>query len=248
VEALKTLPLWRSQARLAAVRWRWLKARFSGDVAAFEALNSWWRKDRHLWEWESSQRVSSRRRRREIYRLFAAKLADEYKSVVFEKFDLRTMARRPVVGEDAESENETARGNRHLAATSELRLTVVGAFERRGGEALFAPAENTTRRCGSCGKIESFDQAAMVNHACSGCGATWDQDDNACTNLLAWYEQGRAERERERSGDAQEGEVARTSENASEIKDEKVSRWDRVKRLRKEKEERMATARDLGAK
>ena len=42
----------------------------------------------------------------------------------------------------------------------------------------------TTQMCGQCGAVETWDAEPAIMHTCASCGATWDQDDNACVNLL----------------------------------------------------------------
>jgi hypothetical protein len=179
---LTTLGQWKSPARLAGFCSRWKKNRFSGDDASYLALEMWRYRDWHLWEWESGQRRRSIRRRREGYRIFAARLASRYRTIVLEKFDLRTMARKS--NEEESQENQVARGHRQLAAVSDLRSALKNAFESRGGEVVEVPAHDSTHICHECGVVEVFDAAVSIDHTCSACGAGWDQDDNAAKVLL----------------------------------------------------------------
>jgi hypothetical protein len=179
VQATETLSQWRSSGRLAALALRWRSARFEGDEQVYAALEAWRYHDHHLWSWECSQRTKTLRRRREIYRVFAAKLATEYRTVVLEDFDLRAIARRKPI--DAGGENESARSMRQAIAPSELRLCVRNAF---AGRTVEVDAVDSTRECHSCGSIEKWDQAAQIRHTCSSCGVHWDQDDNAARVLL----------------------------------------------------------------
>lgn len=247
--ATTTLPQWRSAGRLAALVKRWALTRFDGDeemfgrrptkneIAAGEngvGLEGWRYHDYHLWTWETSQRTGSIRRRTDIYRVFAARLADRYATLVVEDFDLRDIAKRPGVG--AERENETARSNRQLAAVSDLRTSLKNAFSSRGGTTEKIPAEGTTITCHVCGLIEKFDAAAYITHACSGCGSVWDQDDNACVVLLARWK-------RERSRGAQGPGTARGDENVNSSDGVKESKWKRAARMKAEKDARRGTAR-----
>lgn len=223
--AVRTLAQWRSPARLAQLAQRWKQQRFDGDAIAYEALEVWRYHDFHLWEWEASQRVKALRNRREIYRVFAARLAAVYETLVIEEFDLRKMAVRPVA-DSTEKVNETARTMRHAAAVSELREALVQAFAGPRRHVAREPAQDTTRSCNACGSIEKWDQAAEVSHTCSGCGAHWDQDDNAALNLLKRFE---------RSGDTNKSGVARDDEDGSESAGVQESRWARATRMAKEK-------------
>jgi len=233
-DATATLAQWRSPARLAALVLRWKAARFDGDGAAFTDAEAWRYHDHHLWTWESDQRQGGLRRRREIYRVFAAMLSRRYATVVLEAFDLRKVARLPVA-ESQTTENETARGNRQLAAVSELRTTLINAFRGRGGSGQEVPAQDSTHECAECGHVDAFDAAEHLEHDCSGCGARWDQDANAARGLLA-----RGERER----DAQKVAGAREDGKAAEPLAIRETRWERARRLRAEKEARMGTARE----
>jgi hypothetical protein len=150
--------------------------------AAFVELEAWRYHDEHIMRWESDQRTGALRHRREVYRIFAARLTRRYSTIVLEgNFDLSEIAKRPEVDEDAE--NETARTNRHAVAVSELRLSIVNT-----ARAVWkADAAYTTLRCFECKHVETpatFDTAVELVHTCTSCGAIWDQDHNARANIL----------------------------------------------------------------
>lgn len=233
--ATKSIHAWRSSARFAALVLRWEKNRWPGDEAAYEALEAWRYDDHHLWAWESSQRTSSLRHRREVYRIFAADLARRFDTLVLEKFNKSALAKRPPTGADEKAENEVARSNRQLVAVSELCLVATHAFTGRGGTAVQVPCEYTTLTCHACGVVERFDAAGHISHACSACGAGWDQDDNAAANLLTRW--------RERPSGGETLGTARVGEKASDSTAPGETRWARAKRLRAEKEVRKGTAR-----
>jgi transposase len=48
----------------------------------------------------------------------------------------------------------------------------------------------TTQRCAVCGCEDRWDAATQVDHVCVACGRSWDQDANACRNMLAARERG----------------------------------------------------------
>lgn len=249
MDGAKTLPQWESPSKLAALVIKWRENHFDGDGEVFGraptraeqessargvGMEGWRWHDKHIWSSQENLRKQSLRRRREVYRIFAAKLANKYRTLVLEDFDLRSVARR-----SSKAENETARANRQLVATSELRNVLVNAFRMRGGTDEEVPAEDSTHTCAVCGLIENFDAAATVHHACGGCGAVWDQDENAAIVLLARWERIK----RERLSAAQNTGPARNDENASDSAEVKKTKWERVGRLRAEKEARMGTAR-----
>lgn len=221
--ATRTLEDWRSPARLAKMVHEWRDARFPADAEIYLALEAWRYRDRHLWQYETGQRTGALRNRREIYRRFGAMLASRYETVVFEDFDLRRLARRPKTFETDKNENETARTNRFLAATSELRGCILNAFASRGGSSAKVNALDSTRICHSCGSVEVFDAAAFVVHACSACGLVWDQDENASRVL---FERFRGERDMWGAREAGKG---------SKVVEERESKWARIKREAEER-------------
>lgn len=228
--ATKTLAQWRSIARLSQLAVRWRELRFDGDAEAFDALETWRYHDHHLWQWETSQGVSSLRRRRDEYRVFAAGLAKRYRTVVFEDFDLRKMAKRPTTAAtDDTPQNETARRHLHAVAPGDLRMVISQAFVARGGEVVDVPAQDTTRTCHQCGLVEIWDQASYVCHACSGCGLIWDQDANASANIL------------ERWRSSLESASARVAEVPK-----KESRWERAARGASERKARAGKRSQIG--
>jgi hypothetical protein len=233
-----SLSAWKSEARLAALCLDW-PTESQGVVldAAYRDLCAWYYPDRHAWETESAARVQSLRRRREVYRIFAAWLADHYDTIVIEAFDKRDVAKRPVLGADDDKvQNETARGNRQLASPSELCGSITKAARSRARTCAAMPCADTTRTCPVCGLVTKRDAEADVTISCE-CGHVWDQDvAGAPFVLLARW--------RERPGDAKILEGARDGGKENESANKKTSRRERVKALRRAKEERMQVARE----
>jgi len=250
-ERLASMALWRAQARLAAVAIHWRSHRFDGDADAFAAIEAWRRRDKHLWSYEDHQRKGSLRRRRDLYRTWAAKLARQYGVLVLEDggakgetpvFDLRAFATLPEVEEVETERDERARSQRHLAAPSELRLALTQAFEGRGGQQRSVVMENSTRRCAveGCDAVESWDAGAELRHTCKN-GHTWDQDENAGANMLRLYRENR-----ERPHDASARTTARKKEKKGKVKKDGIegeSAYARGRRLRAERQARIAAAR-----
>jgi hypothetical protein len=180
-QATDTLPYWRSAGRLAALTHRWAQNRFPGDEAAYDALEAWRYHDHHLWSWECDERSKHLGHRKDIYRVMARQLANRYERLVLEDFDLREVAQIPPPDSE-EQDIAAARANRQRIAISELRLCLVNAFT--GARVDKVSAVDSTHICHACGALEEFDAAAKVDHTCSGCATTWDQDKNACCILL----------------------------------------------------------------
>jgi len=232
---VRRMPAWRSQRRLVGFQGEWRGHRFQGDERMYGIVEAWAARDRHEWATEERGRVRALRRRREIYRCFAAQLGDRYETVLLEDMDLRTLTVRV---DDDETRNEVAAHHRQLAAVSELRDAIVYAALARGRLARGYAAADTTRTCHECGLVTERPSAATDVIVACECGATWDQDTNACRVLLARW--------RERPGDALDMAIARKARSQKPGGIVETKR-DRVRRLRKEKEARMEAARQTVA-
>ena len=236
-EAVKTMHTWRRQGRMVALLRQWDKerpVRAAVEENVFQAVVSWRSADLALWEAERSRDVWAHRRRREVYRVWAARMAEKYGTLILERFDLRDVAERDPVGQD-KAENETARSNRHLAAVSELRGSLCNAVRSRGSEVVGVTAVNSTRTCPSCGIIADRGQEDAVRLVCA-CGHAWDQDvQGAAPWLLAEY--------RERPGDAKIVAGARADAMAVEKKG-KGDSWARARRMGTKKKQRLQVARE----
>jgi len=183
-EATEHLPLWKSTARLSDVVWRWGKQRYAGDDVDFAVLEGWRKQDRHLLQWEASERDRALGRRREHYRVTAARIAERYSTIKIEDLDLRDFQRLSEPGEDKHGQEKPQRGQRTRVALSEFVAALKLAAANHGAALVKVPAPQTTSRCHVCGGPCEFDRAELI-HACEHCGAEWDQDENAARNILA---------------------------------------------------------------
>lgn len=235
-KARETLPQWKSEARLASLVRRWRDERVDGDGAAFDAAEAWRKQDVHLWQWEAEQRRRSELHRREVYRCWAAEMAQTYSTIVLDDVDLSELAKR--APKEAAAANETARHMRVLVAPSELRGALENAFLGRGGHVVQLSSKDITHTCAICGLVESWDAAPMVHHACGGCGAIWDQDENAARVLLTQW--------RESLSGASDSGAARTQDKPAKSEPLAESRWVKARRLRAEKEARRAERSQIG--
>lgn len=210
---------WRSADRFARLAQVWRARRFAGDDRGYDLLESWRYRDEHLERYARGMERGARRHRREIYRRAAAEAARRYRSLVVDDTDLRAMQRSP--GEASERvELAAVKRQQQIVAPYELRLALVNAFR---GAVDVLPAKDLTRRCHDCGHVDSWDRAYSDRvHACSACGATWDQDANACRNLL-----------REWSATADDREAARLAK----IANRKPTRTERFRAALKRKSE-----------
>jgi transposase len=182
-EILKNLPTWRSQGRLVTLVLRWCDERFHGDTEIYQKLEHWRKRENHLYDWEANLRDQVHRRRREIYRIFAAEIIRRHDTVILEDFDLRRIAKK-MDAESGTSGSLPMDRQRFIAAVSELRLALKNACLQAGAEVLAVDAKNSTVECHECGHLEKFDASNKVWQTCSKCGKLWDQDYNAAINLL----------------------------------------------------------------
>jgi hypothetical protein len=180
-EATANLCDWRSPARMAALYRRW--ERFDGDDEAYDRLTDWHRKDTHLWRWGRHLEDQLIKRRREQYRIFAARLAREYSFVALEALNLKNMIAKPVP-EDGTQGSLPEDWYRRVAALHSLRQIIKATCAREGVAVLEVRAELTTQWCHACNHEERFDAAPQIWHTCRRCGTPWDQDYNAARNIL----------------------------------------------------------------
>ncbi len=178
------LSQWRSSDRLAGlIRW-WADNRLENDTELFEAAAAWRKQYLHLANWWRNLSEQMTLRIREQYRVFAAGIARKYDVLVIEAFDLREVAEKPPP-ESTEIRTESA-AYRQMVSPSVLRTALVDACSREGLHIVRLPAAYTTRCCHICGDDAPWDTAVNVMHRCAN-GHFWDQDFNACRNLLSQY-------------------------------------------------------------
>lgn len=178
-EQLKSLEKWKSPMRLVRlVQEYWANNRFPGDHEIYTDLESWVKDEIHLLDWECFQRRKITNFRTNQFRLFCHELRQRYRFAVLDGTDFSKVTRRPKV-EDDDGDSSATRKQAKLASPGKLRDMIVQSQP----SVKLAPG-NITRDCWNCGSREKFDHAAELVHVCSRCGTAWDQDANACRNLL----------------------------------------------------------------
>lgn len=256
-----TVALWKSGQRLSNLCVWWKTHRFAGDTSGEQDLDQWkqqcrdklrpmtpsslqgfaaaeaWRyTEHHLWTWERNLHLKLLRRRKEQFRLLSRRMADKYGELVLHEIDLSKMAKRLAV-EESEGDSDAARSNRFVAAASELRECLVQAF-RKAGKVAWLKSENITQTCSFCGMEEHFDAAPRIEHVCSHCGKKWDQDINACRNLLFRHTEC-----------VEQGTVARVKTKRKKKDNGRLpgeTRWEFARRKHQEKVARVAQAKAEG--
>ncbi|MGO9707946.1 MAG: hypothetical protein ACLQBL_03735 [Polyangiaceae bacterium] len=239
IERCSHAAAWRSPARFAALFRDW--QRHEGDGPIWGQLESFVAHDRHAWAQEESLRQRAQARRRERYAIIASRLAQEYDTLILERFDLRAVVKSEATerGEREDHQAEGASSIRQLVAPSSLRKALVAAFRSRGKRVEGLPAGDTTRIHAECGAVEDRLVARSIWVTCEACGERFDQDRNACRVLLS--------RHRdlcERRSAAPDPGVARKDEKPCESEGSVMSRWARAKQKRAEREVKVAAARE----
>lgn len=174
---------WRSAGRLAALALHWRSNRWDGDQDGYAALEAWRYHDHHLWQWESSQRTKTLRRRREVYRVFAADLSRKYKTLIIDNTKLDELAKKKSTEEPGDV--QAARSNRHKLAVSELRTCLVNAFKGRGGEVILGESTGISTTCPVCGTCDALHRdTAQHRCTCLSCTYSWSMDKTALVNSM----------------------------------------------------------------
>lgn len=186
---LRRIPLLRSPAKLTSIVYRWSRDRFDGDDEAFAAAEEWRRQDRHLFQWEMSEREKTRLRRRDLYRNIAARLAREYDEIVVDGTDFSPLARTPEPEDDRDKMSEAVQYNRAAASPGELRLAITQAAQKRGTRIVTPPKGlRFSATCSICGGRCSDVKPDAVTFLCERSGDAIDRDANAARNLLVFHD------------------------------------------------------------
>lgn len=186
-ERTGTLSHWgdASQARMAAVVLQWRESRFDGDGEIYAKLEAWRRWDKRQYDRQSFLRLRAQRLRRNQYRVLASQLVRDYAVVVVEDMLLPDMLRNEDPELPADEAAHNARHTAKVAAPGELRLAIRQCARHRGGEVAEVPAAYTTVVHNPCGQaVFGVDFAAGIMVWCPRCAMWFDQDFNACENLL----------------------------------------------------------------
>lgn len=221
ISRIEDIARWKSQARFALLVTFWDQNRIADDDHIFAEANKWRRQDAHLWTWESDQRAKSINHRTNEYRGIAATLASTFDTLCVEgDLGLPDIIKRKKPEDKAMTEAEKqAATRRFIAAPGSFKMIVMNAFKMRSRNVIVVPAAGTSLLCNIC---DSSTGTVVANiHTCPN-GHSWDRSENAAKNLI--------KRGRE------------IMAKAAEIKLKKERRWDRARRLGRERDERMGEA------
>jgi hypothetical protein len=169
---------WRSPARLTGLVWSWRERRFAGDADIFAELEAWRKHERHLHRYQAGVLRQAQEMREHLYCNAVVGLRRRYHTAHVEDTDWRELARRSRVDEELPAQPY----QRRLAAPGRFRELLVEHLSC----VVPWPAAYTTQRCHACARVEPFSSRGELEHTCSHCAATWDQDQNAARVLLAY--------------------------------------------------------------
>lgn len=158
---------------------KWSAVARPQDLEALEELRKWEARDIHLWRYQTGARECGTRHRRAIFNKAAYVLSNKYDTIVLDAFDLRDVVER---APDDSTEQREPQHIRTWTAPSELRDRLQKKFSH---VIKISKEEKVTITCHVCQSKRVWDKKPHINHTCADCGATWDQDLNACQNLMS---------------------------------------------------------------
>ena len=184
-ERVQYLDRWRSPRKLVGLIEFWSRRRINGDEGIFGELEVWRSKDRRLYRSEANLRERRLGHRRQEYELFAVGLARRYAVIVMADFDVRGLMSQMAPEDGMPGEGRDQRRTLRVAAPGTLRLAIRNAAQKYGAAVVIVDSTYSTTSCHACGVVDDWDSRREIEHTCAHCGTSWDQDYNACMNLLA---------------------------------------------------------------
>jgi hypothetical protein len=171
-------------ARLAALAIAWREHQdFRPDD--FARLEAWRRRDKHLWLFETNGRNQAMGRRLDHYRKVARAIVAGASVVILEDFDLAKAAQ--IEDHRDHPLHAAARHQRVMAATHLLREWIIKQA-KKNGVSIHRHGGVSTWLCSHSGhSLQPRDPAALYQQ-CPHCSShAFDQDAEACRNMLgAW--------------------------------------------------------------
>lgn len=147
-------------------------------------LLHWYNRYRHLLLYRDNLRNKLIRRRKDLYRVAAKRLAQTYSVIAIEDFDLSAVARTKKREDGSDPElHAAARAQRVRACVHEFRSILQDMAAKHGAEVMVI-AGPSTQLCHHCGNKTGQIDRSRLHWQCESCHAVWDQDENAARNLL----------------------------------------------------------------
>lgn len=174
---------WKSPGRFAALALAWRDVHPDGAAQIAAELESWRVADKRLWLSAAHGRGKALRWRDDLYRQVAALLSDQAGRIVIDDthFGKVATAKTDVPNTVA----QPASKRRAYAAPGTLRSAITAAAVRDGVSVSEVSHKGMSIVHAACGTTNAYDDRYLSTVVtCDGCGATYDQDDNALTLLL----------------------------------------------------------------
>jgi len=174
---------WRSPDPFHALAMRWRREKCDDAREAYDVLQTWELRDAHLWDYEAGSRREALRERRELYRVWSAKLSRRYKTVVLSDADLSVEART----------TKEVQTDRQTAAVYELRQSLRNAF---AGEESMGPGSNVQELCDrwngeqTAGNIRNGEKSNTFEEAKGGAWAKRKAKKSSAKSILDATRQG----------------------------------------------------------
>ncbi|MHB8370644.1 MAG: zinc ribbon domain-containing protein [Leptospirales bacterium] len=161
--------------------WRDAHGDFRPDLLS--ALETWRKSNKRLTQEMDNLRDKLSAQRTDLYRNEALRIVRDHSVVGLEDFDLREVVKLETPDGEKTDQPAPARANRVRAAVSDLRNWIKIQAAKTGTVIVRIPAADTTRACRQCLHVNHAHPEDLV-WTCDGCGAVWDQDENAARNIL----------------------------------------------------------------
>lgn len=123
--------------------------------------------------------------RREYYRHIAKRVSLSFGRIIVDATNTARLSRRKRLGDIGVDAAPEARRQRSWVAPAQLIAEIERAARARGCEVQLAQGKSTVR-CNLCAfeNTYSSEERLQLMLQCKGCGAVWDQDENAARNLF----------------------------------------------------------------
>lgn len=153
----------------------------------------WWReRDRHLEDIECGVRSRAIRRRLDMYRVYADRLAKRFRYVALEDMPMSTWV--------GSAETGPLERRRSTAALGLLQTIIAQRFGLDRVD--WVPAAFTSMTCSDCGYVRDEAVGPQAEWCCVSCGVVHHQDENAATVIRQtserWLDAGNPPRARKR--------------------------------------------------
>lgn len=177
-DELSHIHQWKSQRRLVRLIHKWRDNRCKNDEDIMNSLEEWKSRDRHLLDYQCGTRTSCAIYRREIYRIFAARMRRKYSTVILENGNRTRFNTLPTVNKPDDTRSKV-RYNYRVAAIGEL----FKCLQESGMEVIKVNPANTSKICSSC-QQKNKKLKDELYWTCEHCGEEHDRDHNATKNIL----------------------------------------------------------------